>query len=313
MKRHSNLVVLLVSFILAVGFTMEADAESISIPITAQVTDIYDPGGFLGGAINVGDVITGTYVYESTTPDTNTSPTVGDYWHTTAPFGITLNAGGLVFRTDPNNVYFLVEILNDFGIPARDNYLLRSYNNTFDISVPSATQNLIGWQLDDPTYTALSSGALPTMPPVLADWQSLSGLTISSQNYYFEQFLIRAHVTSAGFSFTGFFQPVDNLPTMNSVKAGSAIPVKFSLNGDQGLNIFAEGYPASQPITCDSSLPFDNIEVTVNAGSSSLSYDAANDEYNYVWKTNKAWIGTCRRLIVRLSDGSDHVVNFRFK
>ena len=100
---------------------------------------------------------------------------------------------------------------------------------------------------------------------------------------------------------------------MNSVKAGSAIPVKFSLDGDQGLNIFATGYPASQPITCDSSLPFDDIEATVNAGSSTLSYDVANDEYNYVWKTKKTWAGTCRRLIVRLSDGTDHVANFQFK
>ena len=31
------------------------------------------------------------------------------------------------------------------------------------------------------------------------------------------------------FNFTGFFPPVDNPPTINTVKAGSAIPVKFSL------------------------------------------------------------------------------------
>jgi hypothetical protein len=100
---------------------------------------------------------------------------------------------------------------------------------------------------------------------------------------------------------------------LNAVKAGRAIPVKFSLDGDHGLNIFATGYPASQPITCNSSLPLDDIETTVTAGSSSLSYDATNDKYNYVWKTNSAWAGTCRRLIVRLSDGSDHVANFQFR
>jgi hypothetical protein len=37
-----------------------------------------------------------------------------------------------------------------------------------------------------------------------------------------------------GYNFSGFFQPVDNLPTLNIAKAGSAIPVKFSLGGDQG-------------------------------------------------------------------------------
>ena len=35
--------------------------------------------------------------------------------------------------------------------------------------------------------------------------------------------------------FKGFFAPVDNLPTLNVAKAGSAIPVKFSLTGNQGL------------------------------------------------------------------------------
>ena len=35
-----------------------------------------------------------------------------------------------------------------------------------------------------------------------------------------------------------------------------------------------------------------------------LSYDAASQRYHYVWKTNKAWAGTCRQLIVTLVDGS---------
>jgi hypothetical protein len=58
------------------------------------------------------------------------------------------------------------------------------------------------------------------------------------------------------------------------VKAGSAVPVKFSLSGDQGLNIFEAGYPKSQQIACDSTATVDGIEQTVTAGSSSLSYDA---------------------------------------
>ncbi len=117
----------------------------------------------------------------------------------------------------------------------------------------------------------------------------------------------------ATFHFSGFFQPVDNLPTLNVAKAGSAIPVKFSLSGNQGLDIFAAGYPKSQAIACDSSTALDSIEETVTAGSSTLSYDATTDRYIYVWKTSKSWAGTCRQLIVQLSDGSSHVANFRFK
>ncbi len=115
------------------------------------------------------------------------------------------------------------------------------------------------------------------------------------------------------FNFLGFFQPVDNLPVLNVSTAGQAIPVKFSLSGDQGLNIFAAGYPASSQIACDANAPGDVIEETVTAGGSSLSYDAATDRYIYVWKTQKAWKGTCRILVVRLTDGSDHFAKFRFK
>lgn len=119
--------------------------------------------------------------------------------------------------------------------------------------------------------------------------------------------------TAAGFNFSGFFQPVDNLPTLNKVKAGSAVPVKFSLGGDQGLAIFAAGYPLSTRIDCDTSESQDAIEQTVTAGSSSLSYDPATDTYTYVWKTDKSWAGTCRQLTVKLSDGSEYMASFKFK
>jgi len=115
------------------------------------------------------------------------------------------------------------------------------------------------------------------------------------------------------YDFSGFFRPVDNIPTLNLAKAGSAIPVKFSLSGNQGLSIFATAYPKWQKINCDTSVPLDIIEETVTAGSSSLSYDPIADQYVYVWKTDRAWAGTCRQLIVRLNDGADHVANFKFK
>jgi Tol biopolymer transport system component len=116
-----------------------------------------------------------------------------------------------------------------------------------------------------------------------------------------------------GFSFTGFFQPVDNLPTVNVTSAGSAIPLKFGLGGYQGLNIFAAGYPKSMAVQCSASEPGDTIDETVNAGGSSLTFDTTTNLYKYVWKTEKSWKGTCRILVVRLSDGTDHFAKFSFK
>jgi hypothetical protein len=115
------------------------------------------------------------------------------------------------------------------------------------------------------------------------------------------------------YSFAGFFSPVDNLPMLNTVRAGQAIPVKFSLGGDQGLDIFAPGYPKVQQIACDRSVPGDAIEETVTAGSSGLQYDPATQTYTYVWKTQKSWAGSCRQLVLRLADATDHIANFKFK
>ena len=41
-------------------------------------------------------------------------------------------------------------------------------------------------------------------------------------------------------------------------------------------------------------------------------YRASIDQYTYVWKTDHEWTGSCRKLIVRLVDGTDHVAYFSF-
>lgn len=122
-----------------------------------------------------------------------------------------------------------------------------------------------------------------------------------------------AYEYSQLFAFSGFLAPVDNLPTINEVKAGRAVPVKFSLDGYYGLTILAPHSPSSQKVTCDSGAPVSDVEQTVAAGGSGLSYDAASDTYTYVWKTDKTWAGSCRQLVVQLTDGTFHLASFRLK
>jgi len=117
------------------------------------------------------------------------------------------------------------------------------------------------------------------------------------------------------YEFEGFFRPIDSdVDVFNVVKAGRAIPVKFSLKGDQGLDIFVPGYPKLvNIIDCDSPDPSAiPIEETVTAGGSNLSYDATEGQYTYVWKTEKYWTG-CRQLIVKLIDGTYQSAKFTFK
>jgi probable HAF family extracellular repeat protein len=115
------------------------------------------------------------------------------------------------------------------------------------------------------------------------------------------------------YQFTGFFPPVDNLPTVNSVKAGSAVPVKFSLSGTQGLDVFAAGYPRAQLVQCTTGAPLDEIEEVSSAGSSDLQYNASSDTYHYTWKTNAAWANSCRELQIRFNDGGLYTARFSMR
>ena len=119
-------------------------------------------------------------------------------------------------------------------------------------------------------------------------------------------------VTGTGYSFTGFFSPVDNFPVVNAAKAGSSVPIKFSLLGNQGLDIMSPGYPLSQQLACMTGAVEDQIEQLATAGASGLHYDAQTDTYTYVWKSDKAWGGKCRQLVVKLKDGSTHTALFKF-
>ena len=173
-------------------------------------------------------------------------------------------------------------------------------------------------------YTGAAStveNAILPVPQLDAEcnwWESATGpgapASTASTNVDSNPWLTTSNLDGqCGFTFNGFFQPVDNLPTLNVVKAGRAIPVKFSLGGYFGLNIFAAGYPTSNVAPCNAAADDDVIELTVNAGTSSLSYDASTDTYTYVWKTDKLWANSCRQLRVKLTDGSVHAANFSFK
>jgi hypothetical protein len=68
----------------------------------------------------------------------------------------------------------------------------------------------------------------------------------------------------------------------------------------------------STAVFCASSAPIAAVEETTAAGGSGLSYDPLSGQYSYVWKTEKGWAGTCRRLVLRFEDGQEKVADFKF-
>ena len=102
---------------------------------------------------------------------------------------------------------------------------------------------------------------------------------------------------------------------VNSINAGQAVPFKFSVGADRGLNILASGSPTTQRVNCGTlSGTVDPIENPLPATSvPGLTYDATKNLYTYVWKTPKSAAGTCQQFKLKLTDGSEHVALFKLR
>src|SRR5207247_2508179 len=119
MRIHRLLAASLVALIVSVlgsitpQQAVAATDSPITIAITATVDEVLDPFQVLGGTIQPGGTITGTYIYNAGASNISQDPSVGNYRHTTAPYGISLKVGGKVFETDPQKVNFSVYIQNN--------------------------------------------------------------------------------------------------------------------------------------------------------------------------------------------------------
>lgn len=102
------------------------------------------------------------------------------------------------------------------------------------------------------------------------------------------------------FNYGGPYPPLG--ASGNTAKAGSAVPVRFSLGGYKGMSIFS-GSPTVALCT-------DGSSVTATGN---LSYSSATGQYTFTWKTQKGWASTCRALSFTLVDGTNHTVQVTFR
>jgi hypothetical protein len=112
------------------------------------------------------------------------------------------------------------------------------------------------------------------------------------------------------FAFDGF-RGLKNLPEVNESNLGTQF-IRFSLGGDQGLDIFKNDHPMSASYPCGTTPPSTGSEPTRLQGESGFRYDAGADEYTVKWNIDKSWKNTCRVFVLGLSDGSTHNVAFHF-
>jgi hypothetical protein len=123
----------------------------------------------------------------------------------------------------------------------------------------------------------------------------------------------KAQVTYNVWPFKGFLFPVKNPPAFNLAPAGIIVPFIFSVGGNRGMNIFESGYPKSQQIPCDNSSDVVGLDTTKSFAGLGLIFIPIVNQYVYLWKTDRAWAGTCRQFVIKFPNGSFRRANFKFK
>ncbi len=166
-------IISLIFIICSISFcTHRAHAVPITIEIGGEVTSIWGSG--TPNSIEVGSIFTGTYTYDTSTEDSSSSVHVGDYRHD-SPYGFDIFLGGLEFKTVSTHVDKFRVLLWDDVLDGHDNlYDLYNVYSSENSPLPNGDLYGISWTLEDHTYTALSSDALPFTAPVLSDWDENS-------------------------------------------------------------------------------------------------------------------------------------------
>jgi hypothetical protein len=115
-----------------------------------------------------------------------------------------------------------------------------------------------------------------------------------------------SHDYGVVYAFSGFGSPVESNGSIDTAKAGDAIPLKFSLGGDRGPGVVTG--TTWQAASCSD---WSGIGA-VTTGQGKLSYNGSNDRYTNLVATASSWKGSCRIVDVELADHTHHTVRVRF-
>jgi hypothetical protein len=111
----------------------------------------------------------------------------------------------------------------------------------------------------------------------------------------------------AAFGFGGLEPPIDE---ENTARAGRTVAVKFALAEDVDADDVL--FESMQVYDCGSWPLGESVDAAA-AGRTGLRYDPADDQYVFTWKTDSAWAGECKVLVITLADGTYVMAEFEFR
>jgi hypothetical protein len=112
--------------------------------------------------------------------------------------------------------------------------------------------------------------------------------------------------------FVGFAAPVDAAPTLNVVKAGQNVPLKWRVLDAAGAPVtdLTQATVSVTSTACSQGVASDLLEQT--AAAASTLQNLGNGYYQFNWKSAKTYSNSCRLLGLDIGDGVVHAAMFRF-
>jgi hypothetical protein len=184
-------------------------------------------------------------------------------------------------------------------------------------SLPTLSYILSGFASGDTQTTSTTGAAVCTTTATTA---SLVGLypitcvkgTLASSAYTFDTFV--QGTLAIQYAWQGFLQPINDTvyhPEMNRsvFKAGSTVPVKFTITNAQGIPQVATSAPLwITPERLNTLTEPVDESVHTDPPSSGAAYELTGGQYKYTWKTTGITPGYWYKLGAQLPDGTKRYV-----
>jgi len=229
----------------------------------------------------------------------------------------------LVLSTEAANVTGQVVVTDNAGNSATFTSVARNIDKTppvvtFTTPADGATY---GFYQDvtadfDCTDVSLVSCTAPNAPGELVNTRTAGARTFkvtAKDNVAFTTAVTHSFTIESAFNFGDFLAPVNDAPTLNLVARGALVPIRWQLPDGHGGFVTSTASFSSATVgslTCGSaSLVPLNDSSDAPAG---ISYDADSNSFIYNWQTSSSWTG-CRKLTIKLKDGSLHELRFKFQ
>jgi hypothetical protein len=191
-------------------------------------------------------------------------------------------------------------------------------SRVFGAANPVFTVSFSGFQNGENVGTSGVAGSpncttTATAPSMIGTYDITCTLgSLTAANYGFT-FVKGTLTITAKYTTNGFFQPVD-MNTLNTVKAGSTVPLKFEVLV-AGTKICDTSLVKSLTVregTAPSYLPTDAIE-EVATGGTSLRCDSTSGQYIYNWSTKGLTATKKYTVTITLVDGTQIYAYFLMK